>query len=385
MKIRHILSITLLFLAAFAAGAQDVSQQKESIARLKEEIDFIDKELKTATSQHKASVNSLLLIRKKVANRKKLVAEADASIAEYKRQINQKNQEIETLQQRIDTLSEYYSNLVYNTYKNRDNKVWFMYLLSSENIGQGYRRFSYLKNLSGAMNLQAKEIKETQSRLEEEKAELARLAEESKSLKIQREKDYSSMVSEEKKSQTMVNSLAKDKKKYTEAIARKRREVEQLNKEIERILKKEVAVTKDIDYTVSGKFEQNKGRLPWPVAGVVTETFGEQTHPVYKNIKLPANNGITITTASRSTVKCVFDGVVKQILIMPGYDKCVLVQHGEYFTFYCKLGNTSVKAGQDVKAGDALGTLEPGEDNSSQLHFQIWKGSTKQNPQNWLK
>ncbi|MBP9986664.1 MAG: peptidoglycan DD-metalloendopeptidase family protein [Bacteroidales bacterium] len=385
MKPRHILLLAAMLLATTAAEAQDVSRQKENLAKLKEEIEYIDNQLKSTTSQHKASMNSLLLVRKKVANRRKLVAEADESIKEYDRQISAKNQEIAELQERVDTLSKYYSQLVYNTYKNRDNKVWFMYLLSSENIGQGYRRFAYLKNLSSAMNLQAQEIKESQARLEEEKAELAKLAEESKSLKQEREKDYNSMLSEEKKSQSMVDALAKDKKKYTAAIAQKRKQVEQLNKEIERILKKQVTAKEQIDYTVSGKFEQNKGRLPWPVVGVVTETFGEQTHPVYKNIKLPASNGITITTTSKSKVRCVFDGVVKQILIMPGYNKCVLVQHGEYFTFYCKLDNTSVKAGQKIAAGDTIGTLEQGEDNSSQLHFQIWKGSTKQNPQSWLK
>ena len=139
-----------------------------------------------------------------------------------------------------------------------------------------------------------------------------------------------------------------------------------------------------VDYTLAGHFEQNKGKLPWPVSGIITESYGQQVHPVYKNIKMPANNGITITTTKNAEVKTVFDGVVKQILMMPGYNICVLVQHGNYFTFYCKLASVSVKAGQTVSTGEVLGKLEA-DGKASTLHFQVWKETTKQNPEAWLK
>ena len=117
--------------------------------------------------------------------------------------------------------------------------------------------------------------------------------------------------------------------------------------------------------------------------GVVTGKFGIHNHPVYKNLKLPENNGIDITTDKNASAYCVFDGVVKQILVMPGYNQCVLVQHGEYFTFYCKISGVSVKPGQKVKTGDRIGIIDA-DGASSTLHFQIWKGTTKQNPESWL-
>ena len=380
------LAIAAALLLAQGLQAQDVSRQNASIARLKEEIQFIDKELKAASTKHKESYNQLVLLQQKSASRKKLVAESDKAIKDIKGQIYQKDLEISALQAQIDTMERYYSNLVYNTYKNRDNRVWFMYLLSSQNPGQGYRRFSYLRNLSATMNADAKEIIAAKDRLAEEKAALTGMYNEANALKKEREKEYTTLVSEEKKAQSIVNTLAKDKKKYKAELDRKRKEVDKLNKEIQRILSKEVAKKdKAIDYTVSGKFEQNKGKLPWPVKGVVTEKFGVQTHPVYKNISLPANNGVTITAKKGSEVRCVFEGVVKQIMIMPGYSHCVLVQHGDYFTFYCKLAKASVKSGQKVAAGDLLGTLEAADDDTSQLHFQIWKGNQKQNPSLWLR
>ena len=364
-------------------SAQD-SKKKASIDRLKEEINFIDKELKAATTKHKESYNQLLLLQKKSASRKKLVEESDRAIKDLQGQIYQKDRQIGALKAELDTLEKYYSTLVYNTYKNRDNRIWLMYLLASENPGQGYRRFSYLKNLSSTMNAEAEEIMAVKTRLDEEKAELTQMYNEAGALKREREKEYTTLKSEEKKTQNMVNTLAKDKKKYKAELDKKRKEMARLNSEVKKSVNKAMAKKDKIDYTVSGKFEQNKGKIPWPVKGVITEQFGVQKHPIYTNITLPANDGITITAQKGSQVRCVFEGVVKQIMIMPGYSHCVLVQHGEYFTFYCKLGKAAVKSGQKVKAGDVLGTLETTDDDNSQLHFQIWKGSTKQNPTVWL-
>ena len=69
-------------------------------------------------------------------------------------------------------------------------------------------------------------------------------------------------------------------------------------------------------------------------------------------------------------MKAVFNGVVKQIVVVPGYNQCVLVQHGEYFTFYCKLGSVAVKAGDKVKTGQVLGHVAIGLDDI-QVHFQL--------------
>ena len=107
-------------------------------------------------------------------------------------------------------------------------------------------------------------------------------------------------------------------------------------------------------------------------------------HPVYKNIRLPENNGITISTNAGAEVYSVFDGVVKQIVVIPGYNQCVLIQHGKYYTFYCKLAGVSVKPRQKVRTGESIGYLQE-DGNVSTIHFQIWDGTTKQDPEKWLK
>ena len=139
-----------------------------------------------------------------------------------------------------------------------------------------------------------------------------------------------------------------------------------------------------VDEKLDKEFASNKGKLPWPVDGVVTETFGKHYHPVYKNVELPFNNGLNISTAKDSAIKAVFDGTVTNVVMIPGYNQCVLVQHGGYFTFYCKLASVNVKAGQKVKTGEVLGRVDTiaGE---TQLHFELWEGKTPRNPELWLK
>ena len=118
--------------------------------------------------------------------------------------------------------------------------------------------------------------------------------------------------------------------------------------------------------------------------GVVVEQFGVHPHPTLKNVNLPFNNGINISTRPGSSVRVVFDGVVKQVIAIPGYNQCVLVQHGQYFTFYCKLAKVGVKVGDKLSTGNAIGTLESGG-STAILHFELWNGTNKQNPELWLK
>ena len=386
---KRLLLIVSLLLFSLGASAQDVSRQSEQKKRLEEEIEYINRQLKEILSKEKASTLELTLIRKKISNRKTIIEGIDKEIAEIGRNINAKTRSIQTLQREIDTLESYYARLVRNTYKNRDTKVWFMYLFASESIGQGYRRFSYLKNLANIVNEQGIKIREKQAQLELEKKELENMKKEAEATRAEREKEYKELLREETMSRQVADNLSKSRKQQMRELEKKRQQVERLNREIESILSKTVKTQQKektpIDYTLSGMFEQNKGKLPWPVAkGVVVGKYGVHYHPVYKNLKLPENNGIDISTSKNAEVLCVFDGVVKQIIMMPGYNQCVLVQHGNYFTFYCKLKKVSIKNGDKVTTGEPIGILNE-EGNTSELHFQIWKGTTKQNPAVWLR
>lgn len=136
---------------------------------------------------------------------------------------------------------------------------------------------------------------------------------------------------------------------------------------------------------LSDRFEDNRGRLPWPVAtGTVIGDFGVS---VDSEIKVKTEYfGILIATAKGSPVKAVFDGEVIAVFNpAAGYGWAVIIQHGRYFTNYVHLSTYSVKKGDKVKTGQVLGTvLTNQEENMGVLDMQFYKDQTILNPRSWL-
>ena len=371
--------------------AQDVSRHEAEKARLEKEIAILDRQLAENSDRSKDALAQLTLIRKKISSRKALIAENDRQIRAYSDEIYSAQRQINRLQAREDTLTEHYSRLVRSAYRNRDVKIWYMYILASENLGQAFRRFSYFRELSSQMKAQAKEIREIRSELESEKAKLQELKAEAEKVRARRQNELKSLQQEEGQSAKVVSQLKRNRTKYQKELNAKRKQVEALNREIKRLVEAAMKASsgekggkETIDYKLAGEFSANKGKLPWPAEGPVIDRFGQHYHPVFTKLKLPFNNGITIALPKGTEVRAVFDGVVKQIVVMPGYNQCVLVQHGNYFSFYCKLKTTSVKAGDRVRTGQTIGEVDT-INGQTQLHFQIWKDQTPQNPETWLR
>ena len=389
---RWFLVILMSLSLALGVQGQNVKAQEEKRARLEREIEILDRQLSENASKSSSMLSNLTLIRKKVSNRKALVSESERQVRQYSDKIYLKQRSINRMQARIDTLSQHYSKLVLSAYKNRDARLWYMYMLASDNLGQAFRRMAYFKNLSSQMNQEARRIKEAKLELEKEKEELQVLKKEAESVKAVRTAELKKLQGEEKQSDKIVRQLQSNRKKYQSQLAAKKRQVDALNREIERLVSSAMGGSSsktssgktEYDRKLAAEFSRNKGNLPWPADGPVVDKFGQKYHPVYRNLKLPPNNGVDIALAKGSKVRAVFDGVVKQIVVMPGYNKCILVQHGNYFTFYCKLGSTSVKAGDKIKTGDLLGTVDVINDQIL-LHFQVWQGNKPQNPEHWLR
>lgn len=388
MKFQKILYIVLLLIAGTVVNAQNIKEQEARKARLEREIAIIDKQLSENASRSNAMLSNLTLIRKKISNRKALVAESDRTIRRYSDEIYLKQRQINRLQARIDTLTNHYSRLVVSAYKNRDSRIWYMYMLASDNLGQAFRRYSYFRNLSSQMNDEARKIKAAQEELGAEKEKLAVLKKEAQVIKGERVKELEKLRSEETQANKVVRNLQKNRKTYQKQLADKKKQVTALNREIERIvtaaMKKPSGKKTQIDYKLAEEFSKNKGRLPWPVDGPVVGRFGRHFHPVYRNLELPPNNGIDIAVGKGAQVQAVFQGVVKQVFVMPGYNQCVLISHGNYFTFYCKLKTVTVKAGDKVAVGETIGKVDT-INGDTQLHFEVWQNTKPQNPETWLR
>ena len=391
MRLR-LIHIMMMLCVSVAAVAQNTSAQEEKKARLEREIAIIDKQLAENASKSNTMLADLSLIRKKVANRRALVEESDKEIRKLNDNIYLTQRQINKIQARIDTLTAHYARLVRSAYKNRDARVWYMYMLASDNIGQAFRRYGYFKNLSSQMKNEAQEIRAIQEELELERVRLAELKKEAEAVKAERVKELDELKKDEAKVDKVVKQLNKDKRKYQQQLASKKKEVDALNHEIERIVAAAMKASSGksgsnktvVDTKLDEQFSKNKGKLPWPADGPVVDHFGKHYHPVYKNLQLPPNNGMDIALGKDTKIRAVFDGVVKQVMVMPGYNQCVLIQHGNYFTLYCKMKSIAVKEGDKVKTSDIIGTIDT-INGQTQLHFELWKGSKPQNPEQWLK
>ena len=390
MKLDKLIYVALCLLCFCTwVYAQDTSVQEERKARLEREIAIIDRQLAENASKSSTMLADLNLIRKKVANRKELVSESDRQIRKFNDEIYLAQLEINKINKRIETLTEHYSKLVVSAYKNRDARVWYMYMLASENLGQAFRRFGYFRNLSNQMKSEAQKIRAAKEELEEEKDKLAQKKKEAEAVKAERVKELESLKKDESKADKVVSQLKKSRKTYESQLKSKKKEVDALNREIEKIIAAAMKGTKSsskktvVDEKLAAQFVKNKGKLPWPVEGAIVGKFGSHKHPVF-NIVMPQNNGFDVAVSKGEEAKAVFDGVVSQVMVLPGYNQCVMIDHGDYFTLYCKLRNVKVKADDKVKTGQVLGTVDT-INGQTQLHFELWKGKTAQNPESWLK
>lgn len=391
-QMKRLFTIILsLFCFVASVSAQNVKASQDKKARLEREIAIIDKQIAANASKSSSKLSELELLRKKIENRKALLDEADSEIRTYDAMISKAKKQMDALQARVDTLSEHYSRLVMSAYKNRDTRLWYMYILSSDNIAQAFRRVSYFKNLSTQMNADARRLQQAKDELEKQKETMDALRSDAQKVRQERASELNRLKAEESEANAVVRQLNRDKKKYQAQLASKKKEVEALNKELARLvaqnMKKQDGKSSKADpqaVKLSSEFAKNKGKLPWPAEGPVVDHFGQRFHPVYKNLKLPPKNGIEVALDKDTQVKSVFDGVVKQIMVQPGYNICVIVQHGNYFSFYCRLKSTAVKAGDKVSTGQTIGVVDT-MNGQTRLHLEIWQGSQPQNPLNWLR
>ena len=388
--VEYVLSFFLLCIVCATGSAQNTRRQEEQKARLEREIAIIDRQLSDNASKSEAMLSNLTLIRKKISNRKELVSRSDRQIRMYNDSIYLTQIQINRLNERIELLSEHYSRLIASAYKNRDARIWYMYMLASDNLGQAFRRYGYFRNLSSHLNDEAQRIRVMQDDLSAEKERLGKLKKEAEVVKSERVRELEKLRKDEAEADGVVKKLSKNRKTYQNQLAAKKKQVLALNKEIERIVAEAVKgkgtskPAAPVDLKLDAEFSKNKEKLPWPAEGPVVARFGRHYHPVYKNLELPPNNGVDIALARDTQVKAIFDGEVRQVMVMPGYNQCVLIQHGNYFSFYCRLKKVNVKAGDKIKTGEPVGYVDT-INGHTLLHFEVWQGTKPQNPENWLR
>ncbi|MFC2087888.1 murein hydrolase activator EnvC family protein, partial [Bacteroidota bacterium] len=243
--------------------------------------------------------------------------------------------DISILEQTRDNLKEEYARILISFYKNKDRNNIVLFFLSSKSFNQAYKRLKYWNEFSDYARRKYDEYIVLEEELDSKNMEYKSLIVQHKNSVQLKSKELVDLNREQIKINSSISDLKKREFQLKKELTQQREIAEQLERKIEELLKAELKDEPFLKLTpeqelVGIEFLNNKGILPWPTEyGIITGKYGEHAHPVLKNIKVQ-NNGIDITTKKNSAVRAIYNGIVKRVFFVPGWNNAVIIRHGNY-------------------------------------------------------
>ena len=388
-KIKYPLMLLLMFFSiGFMAFGQSADDLEKKVAKLQSEIKTSQNLLKQTSKNKETTLREIELLQAQIKKRQDLVKAYKSQLDGLNKDIKTYKNDISNLQNELEKNRREYADLLVISYRNRNNLNNLLFIFSSKDFNQAVRRIRYIKQFNELLKQKMTDIDNNKSdirvRIDKTEADKKRIEQ----LYAQQKKEIEALNKDKKSLNDKVAKLKKDEKKIKNEIAQKEKETKQLQAKIKKIIEEELAKRRadaTIDTKLAASFENNKGKLPWPVAsGIVTKKYGNSPHPTQPKVTV-FNNGIDISTDQGANALCVFDGQVSTIF-NTGSTNVVMVRHGTYFTLYANLEKVYVKSGDKVKTGDKIGLIHTGaNDNVTSLHFEVWNDKNNTNPESWLK
>lgn len=411
--------ITLLLCLPLAAQVKNKKDLESKKKKLQDEINYTNKLLNETRASKKTSMKELVTLKNQIGQREQMINTLQDEVGLLDNQIAINQQSYDSLQTQLNKLKKEYAKVITYTYKNRNNNSTLGYVLAGKDFNAAYRRAKYTAMYAAYRKEQAKKIGLLQSQISSLNNEIVTDRQSKITVLSQNQKEKQELAKDKKEQEKIVVNLQKTEANLKAQLAKKKNEAAKLNSAINTIIENDIKASKakaakttttaktgtgskgstttpvapkakenEITLTPEGKltsqgFENNRGRLPWPVEkGFISSTFGTHPHPVLKGITIN-NNGVDISTDKGATARALYDGEVSGVVSIPGAGQAVIIRHGEYLTVYSNLGSVSVSIGSKVKAKQSIGSVGEG-DNGPELHLEIWKNKTKLNPSLWI-
>ena len=399
MRFYLCLYIVLFFFSGRAALAQTTgertkleTEKKENLRKIEEARKILDE----TASEKKTTLGQLSAINQQIKAREGLIEAINAEIALLENQIGEITNIIDALEADLSSLKEEYAAMLYAASKAGKSQDRLTFIFSAETFNQLLMRIKYMEQYAEARQKQVAQIEKVRETLAAQRTSIDAKRSERKQLLDQQVEANQALLALKKEQNSLIQNLAQREKELQKELAERKQAVQRLDNLIASLIEKEIkessqgkstsaiALNTDEAKELSTLFEKNKASLAWPVSsGFISRKFGRNPHPVMKYV-MEENNGVDIQTSKDAKVQAVFDGVVKTVAVVPGMNKVVITQHGDYFTLYARLKDVHVQKGQNIKADDAIGTVYTDSDQVSTLHFEIWRNNQKLNPQEWL-
>jgi len=396
-----ITAILTLFSITFV-GAQS-EKQKQLEARRQSLLKEIN-QLNSLNRQVKKKETSVLKqvedVNYKITIRQNLIKITNDQANQLTRDINANQKEITTLRDQLKELKDDYAKMIVKSYKSKSEQSKVMFLLSSDNFKQAYKRLQYINQYKAYQKKQAEEIKEKTLKLQSLNLELSKQKEDKNKLIAENRKVKKELETEKKAQDQLMALIRKDLNKYTTEIRRKRQEANRIDKEINRLIREAIAasnkkagkksstgkfVLTPAAKALAANFAANKGKLGWPVErGVIKLKFGLQRSLIDRSVT-ENSYGIRIATENNAKVKAVFKGEVSEVMLMKNANPAILIRHGDYLTIYRNLSKIYVKKGDKIQTGQEIGEIFTSRTTGeSLLYFRVYKNNSILNPELWL-
>ncbi len=392
-------------------------QLEERKAKIQQEILEKEQLLQTVKSKEKSVVTQLMLQKEKIGLKQKLINTTEKQTKLLSNDIYANQIKINQLKLDLDQLRKDYAEMILKSYKSRSEQSRAMFLLSSQNFLQAYKRAQYMKQYASYRKMQGEEIKGKTNQLLTYNDKIGVQKSAKEKLIVENEKEKQELEKEKKVQEKIAQQIQKEKGKIVSDIKKKQQETKKIDAQIQKLIRETIAAankktaaakakanpktvskadTKATEEStkivltsegqlIANNFRANKGKLPWPVEkGAVSLSYGDQPHPVYKTLTVH-NSGVEITTESGSSARAVFGGEVTKVIKLSPLNIAVFIQHGDYFTVYQNLTTVNVSVGDKVTIKQTLGKIRTnGDTGKTILKFLILQNTTYNNPASWL-
>ena len=397
----------IFFLGSLSTVGQTRKQLENQRKKYNSEIQKLNKLLFNEERKEKNALEDLKDLNQKITVRSKLIKTIKLEATVLNKEINKNNSKVKELNKNLSDLKKDYANMIFKSYKSKSQQSRMMFLLSSQNFYQAYKRMEYMKQYTSFRKKQGEGIEFQKEIIKKYTDSLVTQKQIKDTLIVSENNQKKAIESDKKNQENLISKIKKKENKYKREIKKNIKEEKKVAARIDKIIKDEIAranriaraklkkktkASKTNEFILSPeakalalKFEQNKGSLPWPVKeGLVVRKFGKQPHPTFPGITINGT-GLHIVTSNGSNAEAIFNGVVLNILVSSGGTKNVLIKHGNYITSYNNLETAFVKKGDKVTTGQKIGRIFTDKvSKKTKLVFVLFKNTTRLNPAQWM-
>ncbi|OBX21872.1 MULTISPECIES: murein hydrolase activator EnvC family protein [Bizionia] len=404
IKPTHTYSLVLGFLLMSVLGFSQSKKQQELEERrqaLRTEIKQINELLFKDKTKQKSQISLIEDVNYRVNVRKNLIQVTNQQANLLTREINDNQNKITELRDELKTLKASYAKMIETSYKSKSEQSRVMFLLSSTNFKQAYKRVQYLNQYANYQKEQGESIKTKTAELQVTNTDLLRQKADKQKLIDENRVAQRELEKELIQHRELMASITKNLTNYTAQIRKKQSEADKIDREIEKIIREAIAAsnkkagkttTSSSSFALTPEaaalakdFVSNKGKLLWPVEkGVVKVRYGKQPSPLVPSVMIQST-GVRIATEKNAQVRAVFNGEVLRVISSKNGNPTLLIQHGNYITAYSNMAKIYVKKGDKVSTKQPVGEVFTNPANGETiLSFSVFKETKTVNPAEWI-